>query len=84
MSMIENALYYTNPPVATRVTLDHMVSCDELLSQVVRKQRPPLQEFMRKLLYKDLNRANTEKVFYRYLISIYYRPDIGHCIIVNS
>lgn len=47
MSMIENALYYTNPPVATRV---------------VRKQRPPLQEFMRKVLYKDLNRANTEKV----------------------
>ena len=30
--------------------------------QVVRKQRPPLQEFIRKVLYKDLNRANTEKV----------------------
>ena len=30
--MIENALYYTNPLVATRVTLDHMISCDELLS----------------------------------------------------
>lgn len=39
-----------------------IISCDQLLLQAVRKQRPPLQEFMRKLLYKDLNRANTEKV----------------------
>ena len=30
---------------------------------MVRKQRPPLQEYLRKLLYRDLNRANTEKVY---------------------
>ncbi|XP_065910313.1 regulator of nonsense transcripts 2-like isoform X2 [Dysidea avara] len=47
IGMIENALYYTNPPAVTRV---------------VRKQRPPLQEYLRKLLYRDLNRANTEKI----------------------
>lgn len=46
-TMIENAYYYSNPPDTP---------------QVVRKERPPMHEYIRKLLYKDLSKVTTEKV----------------------
>ncbi|CAH2275598.1 regulator of nonsense transcripts 2 isoform X1 [Pelobates cultripes] len=47
VTMVENAYYYCNPPPAEKT---------------VRKKRPPLQEYIRKLLYKDLSKVTTEKV----------------------
>lgn len=46
-TMIENAYYYSNPPETPQVT---------------RKERPPMHEYIRKLLYKDLSKVTTEKV----------------------
>ncbi|KAK3612029.1 hypothetical protein CHS0354_021705 [Potamilus streckersoni] len=46
-TMIENAYYYSNPPDA---------------SQVQRKERPPVHEYIRKLLFRDLSKVTTEKV----------------------
>ena len=46
-SLVENALYYANPPENPRIT---------------HESRPPMLEFICKLLYKDLNKLNTEKV----------------------
>ncbi|OBS70433.1 hypothetical protein A6R68_01028, partial [Neotoma lepida] len=46
VTMVENAYYYCNPPPAEKT---------------VRKKRPPLQEYVRKLLYKDLSKVTTEK-----------------------
>ncbi|XP_029472669.1 regulator of nonsense transcripts 2 [Rhinatrema bivittatum] len=47
VTMVENAYYYCNPPPAEKT---------------VRKKRPPQQEYIRKLLYKDLSKVTTEKV----------------------
>uniref|UniRef100_A0A6Q2ZNT8 Regulator of nonsense transcripts 2 n=2 Tax=Esox lucius TaxID=8010 RepID=A0A6Q2ZNT8_ESOLU len=47
VTMVENAYYYCNPPP---------------MEKTVRKKRPPLQEYIRKLLYKDLSKVTTEKV----------------------
>uniref|UniRef100_UPI00358E2643 regulator of nonsense transcripts 2 isoform X2 n=1 Tax=Myxine glutinosa TaxID=7769 RepID=UPI00358E2643 len=47
VTLVENAYYYCNPPV---------VEC------IVRAARPPLHEYIRKLLYRDLSKATTEKV----------------------
>ena len=47
VTMVENAYYYCNPPP---------------MEKTVRKRRPPLQEYIRKLLYKDLSKVTTEKV----------------------
>ncbi|KAJ8006494.1 hypothetical protein DPEC_G00107830 [Dallia pectoralis] len=47
VTMVENAYYYCNPPP---------------MEKSVRKKRPPLQEYIRKLLYKDLSKVTTEKV----------------------
>ncbi|XP_048886602.1 regulator of nonsense transcripts 2 [Brienomyrus brachyistius] len=47
VTMVENAYYYCNPPP---------------VEKTVRKRRPPLQEYIRKLLYKDLSKVTTEKV----------------------
>lgn len=47
ITMIENAFYYCNPPEAP---------------MSVRVVRPPLHEYIRKLLYKDLAKSNTEKI----------------------
>ncbi|XP_031438535.1 regulator of nonsense transcripts 2 isoform X2 [Clupea harengus] len=47
ITMVENAYYYCNPPP---------------MEKTVRKKRPPLQEYIRKLLYKDLSKVTTEKV----------------------
>lgn len=47
VTMVENAYYYCNPPP---------------IEKAVKKKRPPLQEYIRKLLYKDLSKVTTEKV----------------------
>ncbi|MGH0165810.1 UNVERIFIED_CONTAM: hypothetical protein FKN15_051066 [Acipenser sinensis] len=47
VTMVENAYYYCNPPP---------------VEKTVRRKRPPLQEYIRKLLYKDLSKVTTEKV----------------------
>ena len=54
-SLVEDALYAANPPDVKPTT---------------RILRPPLHEYICKLLYKDLNKMNTEKVnrFYKYFI----------------
>ena len=46
-TMIENAYYYSNPPD---------------VKQEAKKIRPPMHEYIRKLLYKDLSKITTEKV----------------------
>ena len=46
-SMVENALHSANPPEAV---------------QAVVVEYPPMLEYIWKLIYKDLNRTNTEKV----------------------
>lgn len=46
-TMIENAFYYSNPPET---------------QQSAQKIRPPMHEYKRKLLYKDLSKVTTEKV----------------------
>jgi regulator of nonsense transcripts 2 len=45
--MIENAFYYCNPPES---------------KQVEKKEASPLHEYVKKILYKDLNKLNVEKV----------------------
>ncbi|PNF37933.1 hypothetical protein B7P43_G03899 [Cryptotermes secundus] len=47
VTMIENAFYYVDPPDT---------------APFVRKERPPMHEFIRKILYQDLMKANTDKV----------------------
>ncbi|XP_077976967.1 regulator of nonsense transcripts 2-like isoform X2 [Glandiceps talaboti] len=47
MTMVENAFFYCNPPD---------------VKQEVKKERPPLHEYIRKLLYKDLSKLNVEKI----------------------
>lgn len=47
MTLIENAFFYCNPPERQKV---------------VQKVRPPLHEYVRKLLYRDLAKTTTEKV----------------------
>ena len=46
-ALVENALYIANPPES--------VSTERVV-------RPPMLEYIRKLLYKDLNKATIEKV----------------------
>ena len=46
-TMIENAYYYCNPPEVSRE---------------VKKERPPMHQYIRRLLYKDLSKITTEKV----------------------
>lgn len=47
LTMIENAFYYCNPPER---------------QQIQKVVRPPLHEYIRKILYKDLSKTTTEKV----------------------
>jgi hypothetical protein len=46
-TMIENAYFYSNPP-------------DQSLT--ARVERPPMHNYIRRLLYKDLSKVTTEKV----------------------
>ncbi|XP_058806384.1 regulator of nonsense transcripts 2 [Phymastichus coffea] len=48
VTIIENAYYFVNPP--------------ESINNVTKKDRPPIHEFVRKLLYQDLSKTNTDKV----------------------
>lgn len=48
VTIIENAYYFVNPPEST--------------GGITRKERPPIHEFIRKLLYQDLSKTNTDKV----------------------
>ena len=48
-AMVEDALYAANPP-------DIKANTGTII-------RPPLQAYIHKLLYKDLNKLNIEKVF---------------------
>lgn len=64
VTMVENAYYYCNPPLAEKT---------------VKKKRPPLQEYIRKLLYKDLSKVTTEKVSLRTMV-LYVTVVICHNI----
>ena len=46
-TMIENAYFYSNPPDNT---------------QSAQVERPPMHNYIRRLLYKDLSKITTEKV----------------------
>lgn len=46
-TMIENAFFYCNPPESRSETA---------------LQQPPMHEYIRKLLYKDLSKTTIEKV----------------------
>lgn len=69
VTMVENAYYYCNPPPAEKT---------------VKKKRPPLQEYIRKLLYKDLSKVTTEKVnlfksFIEVLLKVIYCKILEVC-----
>uniref|UniRef100_A0AAY4E8K6 Regulator of nonsense transcripts 2 n=1 Tax=Denticeps clupeoides TaxID=299321 RepID=A0AAY4E8K6_9TELE len=71
VTMVENAYYYCNPPP---------------IEKAVRKKRPPLQEYIRKLLYKDLSKVTTEKVLRQMRKLPWQDPEIkGYliCCMVN-
>ena len=46
-SLVENALYYANPPEASQISV---------------VEEHPMHQYIKKLLYKELNKMNTEKV----------------------
>ncbi|XP_072181831.1 regulator of nonsense transcripts 2-like [Diadema setosum] len=46
-TMVDNAFFYCNPPEVTKIE---------------RKVRPPMHEYIRKLLFKDLSKTTVEKV----------------------
>lgn len=46
--MIENAYFYVNPP--------------DTGPETTKKERPPMHQYIRKLLYNDLCKSNTEKI----------------------
>jgi regulator of nonsense transcripts 2 len=48
VTMIENAYYYVDPPEASPSQL--------------RKERPPIHDYIRKLLYQDLCKPTTDKI----------------------
>ncbi|KAG1932589.1 regulator of nonsense transcripts 2 isoform X2 [Pimephales promelas] len=71
VTMVENAYYYCNPPP---------------MEKTVRKKRPPLQEYIRKLLYKDLSKVTTEKVLRQMRKLPWQDPDVKSyliCCMVN-
>ncbi|MBN3315558.1 RENT2 protein, partial [Atractosteus spatula] len=71
VTMVENAYYYCNPPP---------------VEKTVRKKRPPLQEYIRKLLYKDLSKVTTEKVLRQMRKLPWQDPEIKNyliCCMVN-
>ncbi|XP_043944246.1 regulator of nonsense transcripts 2 isoform X2 [Protopterus annectens] len=71
VTMVENAYYYCNPPPAEKA---------------VRKKRPPLQEYIRKLLYKDLSKVTTEKVLRQMRKLPWQDPEVKNyvvCCMIN-
>lgn len=53
--MIENAYFYVNPP--------------DTGPDTAKKERPPMHQYIRKLLYNDLSKTNTEKILRQVSIS---------------
>lgn len=47
VTQIENAYYYVNPPEVVTIT---------------QKERPIMHQFIRKVLYQDLQKNNTDKI----------------------
>ncbi|XP_061839569.1 regulator of nonsense transcripts 2 isoform X1 [Nerophis lumbriciformis] len=71
VTMVENAYYYCNPPP---------------IEKTVKKRRPPLQEYIRKLLYKDLSKVTTEKVLRQMRRLSWQDPEVKSyliCCMVN-
>ncbi|XP_018409245.1 PREDICTED: regulator of nonsense transcripts 2 [Nanorana parkeri] len=68
VTMVENAYYYCNPPPAEKT---------------VRKKRPPLQEYIRKLLYKDLSKVTTEKVLRQMRKLSWQDPEVKEYVICS-
>lgn len=71
VTMVENAYYYCNPPP---------------IEKAVKKKRPPLQEYIRKLLYKDLSKVTTEKVLRQMRKLPWQEPEVkGYliCCMIN-
>lgn len=71
VTMVENAYYYCNPPP---------------MEKTVRRKRPPLQEYIRKLLYKDLSKVTTEKVLRQMRKVPWQDPDVKSyliCCMIN-
>uniref|UniRef100_A0A671TBT7 Regulator of nonsense transcripts 2 n=1 Tax=Sinocyclocheilus anshuiensis TaxID=1608454 RepID=A0A671TBT7_9TELE len=71
VTMVENAYYYCNPPP---------------MEKTVRRKRPPLQEYIRKLLYKDLSKVTTEKVLRQMRKLSWHDPDVKSyliCCMIN-
>ncbi|XP_043086697.1 regulator of nonsense transcripts 2 isoform X2 [Puntigrus tetrazona] len=71
VTMVENAYYYCNPPP---------------MEKTVRRKRPPLQEYIRKLLYKDLSKVTTEKVLRQMRKLPWHDPDVKSyliCCMIN-
>uniref|UniRef100_A0A4W3J7N9 Regulator of nonsense transcripts 2 n=1 Tax=Callorhinchus milii TaxID=7868 RepID=A0A4W3J7N9_CALMI len=66
VTMVENAYYYCNPPP---------------VEKTVRKKRPPLQEYIRKLLYKDLSKVTTEKVLRQMRKLAWQDPEVKEYVI---
>ncbi|XP_030071864.1 regulator of nonsense transcripts 2 isoform X2 [Microcaecilia unicolor] len=66
VTMVENAYYYCNPPPAEKT---------------VRKKRPPQQEYIRKLLYKDLSKVTTEKVLRQMRKLPWQEPEVKDYVI---
>ncbi|KAJ6666400.1 hypothetical protein lerEdw1_000673 [Lerista edwardsae] len=66
VTMVENAYYYCNPPPAEKT---------------VKKKRPPLQEYIRKLLYKDLSKVTTEKVLRQMRKLPWHDPEVKDYVI---
>nr|XP_033814193.1 regulator of nonsense transcripts 2 [Geotrypetes seraphini]XP_033814194.1 regulator of nonsense transcripts 2 [Geotrypetes seraphini] len=66
VTMVENAYYYCNPPPAEKT---------------VRKKRPPQQEYIRKVLYKDLSKVTTEKVLRQMRKLPWQEPEVKDYVI---
>lgn len=61
-TMVENAFYYCNPPEAPAM---------------VRIERPPLHNYIRRLLYKDLSKNSTEKILRQMRKLDWDNPDVN-------
>ena len=61
-TMIENAYYMVAPPDSPQET---------------KKERPPLHQYIRKLLYTDLNKTNTEKILRQIRKLDWEDPDVA-------
>merc|ERR1719234_1569939 len=61
-TMIENAYYMIAPPDSP---------------QEAKKERPPLHQYIRKLLYTDLNKTNTEKILRQIRKLDWENPDVA-------